>query len=45
MEYLGLPKTLSVAIGGAIGLTGVDTIRFLVMSCLGKRFGTGNEKV
>ncbi|HBT4861810.1 TPA: phage holin, lambda family, partial [Klebsiella pneumoniae] len=44
LEYLGLPKTLSVALGGATGLTGVDTIRSLVMSYLGKRFGTGNEK-
>ncbi len=44
LEYLGLPKTLSVALGGATGLTGVDTIRALVMNYLAKRLGPGNGK-
>ncbi|HBT4848230.1 TPA: phage holin, lambda family [Klebsiella pneumoniae] len=44
LEYLGLPKTLSVALGGATGLTGVDTIRALAMNYLAKRLGPGNGK-
>lgn len=44
LEYLGLPKTLSVAFGGGIGLTGVDTIRALAMNYLAKRLGPGNGK-
>lgn len=46
LEYLGLPKTLSVTFGGGIGLVGVDAIRALAMKYIGNRFGIGggNDK-
>jgi lambda family phage holin len=43
LEYLSLPKNLSIAIGGSIGFIGVKQISKLVINILNVRFG-GNPK-
>jgi len=40
MEYYGLSRDLSIAIGGSIGFIGVEQFRKLVLSILNSRFGT-----
>lgn len=42
LDYFGLPKTLTVALGGTIGFIGVDQIRAVALRFLGNRFGGGN---
>ena len=39
LEYVGWPKSLSVAIGGGVGLIGVDAIRGAAMRVIGNKFG------
>ena len=39
LEYYGLPRDLSIAIGGSIGFVGVEQFRKLVLSILNARFG------
>lgn len=41
LEYLTLPKNLSIAIGGGIGFIGVEQLRKLLISVLSIRFGGG----
>ncbi|WP_241610276.1 phage holin, lambda family [Rosenbergiella epipactidis] len=41
-EYLNLPKTLSVGIGGAVGFIGVDSIRAFAMRFIGNKLGDSN---
>lgn len=43
LEYVGWPKSLSVAIGGGVGLIGVDAIRGAAMSVIGNKFGGSKE--
>ncbi len=45
LEYFGWPKSLSVAIGGGVGLIGVDAIRSFAMRFIGERVGGDNSKV
>ncbi|MEI7252822.1 phage holin, lambda family [Pectobacterium versatile] len=42
LEYLNLPKSLTMAIGGSIGFIGVEQIRGVALRFLGNRFGGGN---
>ncbi|ARA35085.1 hypothetical protein AM440_04390 [Escherichia coli] len=37
------PKSLSVAIGGGVGLIGVDAIRGAAMRVIGNKFGAHKE--
>lgn len=39
LEYLSIPKSLSVSIGGGIGFIGVEQFRKLVISIINTRFG------
>ncbi len=39
LEYLSIPKNLSVSIGGGIGFIGVEQFRKLVISIINTRFG------
>ncbi|EFA3610675.1 phage holin, lambda family [Escherichia coli] len=43
LEYVGWPKSLSVAIGGGVGLIGVDAIRGAAMRVIGNKFGAHKE--
>lgn len=43
LEYVGWPKSLSVAIGGGVGLIGVDAIRGAAMRVIGNKFGGSKE--
>ena len=43
LEYVGWPKSLSVAIGGGVGLIGVDAIRGAAMRVIGNKFGCSKE--
>lgn len=43
LEYVGWPKSLSVAIGGGVGLIGVDAIRGAAMRVIGNKFGSSKE--
>ncbi len=43
LEYFGWPKSLSVAIGGGVGLIGVDAIRGFAMRLIGNRLGVGSD--
>jgi len=43
LEYLSIPKTLSIGIGGGIGFIGVEQFRKLLLNILAIRFG-GNPK-
>ncbi|MSL27295.1 phage holin, lambda family [Escherichia coli] len=43
LEYVGWPKSLSVAIGGGVGLIGVDAIRGAAMRVMGNKFGSSKE--
>lgn len=43
LEYFGWPKSLSVAIGGGVGLIGVDAIRGFAMRLIGNRLGVGGD--
>jgi len=43
-EYLNLPKTLSVGIGGAVGFIGVDSIRAFAMRFIGNKLGDSNDQ-
>ncbi|HIF2979521.1 TPA: phage holin, lambda family [Salmonella enterica] len=45
LEYFGWPKSLSVAIGGGVGLIGVDAIRGFAMKFISGRIGGDNNKV
>lgn len=45
LEFLGLPKSLSVSIGGSVGLIGVDAIRSFAMRFIDGRVGGDNNKV
>ena len=39
LEYLSIPKNLSVSIGGGIGFIGVEQFRKLVINIINVRFG------
>ncbi|HAP0139804.1 TPA: phage holin, lambda family, partial [Escherichia coli] len=43
LEYWGWPKSLSVAIGGGVGLIGVDAIRGFAMRLIGLRLGVNED--
>lgn len=43
LDYFGLPTTLSVAVGGAIGFIGVDQIRAAGIRILRSRTGGGTK--
>lgn len=43
LEYLSIPKNLSVGIGGGIGFIGVEQFRKLIINIINIRFG-GNPK-
>ena len=43
LECVGWPKSLSVAIGGGVGLIGVDAIRGAAMRVIGNKFGAHKE--
>lgn len=43
LEYVGWPKSLSVAIGGGVGLIGVDAIRGAAMRVIGNKFSGSKE--
>lgn len=43
LEYMELPKSLSVAIGGGVGFIGVDALRGFVMRFIGNRLGMGGN--
>ena len=43
LEYVGWPKSLSVAIGGGVGLIGVDAIRGAAIRVIGNKFGSSKE--
>ena len=43
-EYLNLPKTLSVGIGGAVGFIGADSIRAFAMRFIGNKAGVTDEQ-
>lgn len=45
LEFFGWPKSLSVAIGGGVGLIGVDAIRSFAMRFISGRVGGDNNKV
>lgn len=42
LEYLSIPKNLSVSIGGGIGFIGVEQFRKLVINIINVRFGGSN---
>lgn len=42
LEYLSIPKNLSVGIGGGIGFIGVEQFRKLIINIINIRFGGGN---
>lgn len=44
LEYWGWPKSLSVAIGGGVGLIGVDAIRGFAMRFIGGRVGGSDNE-
>ncbi|EAO5074847.1 phage holin, lambda family [Salmonella enterica] len=44
LEYFGWPKSLSVAIGGGVGLIGVDAIRGFAMKFISGRIGGDNNR-
>ncbi|HFZ2331079.1 TPA: phage holin, lambda family [Citrobacter freundii] len=44
LEFLGLPKSLSVGIGGSVGLIGVDAIRSFAMRFIGGRVGGSDNE-
>ncbi|HGM7057423.1 TPA: phage holin, lambda family [Serratia marcescens] len=43
LEYFDLPKSLSPAVGGAIGFIGVEQFRVFVLRFFGNRFGIGDN--
>ena len=43
IDYLHIPKMLTVAIGGLIGFIGVRKLRGYLSHYLDKRFGTGRD--
>ena len=42
LEYLSIPKNISVSIGGGIGFIGVEQFRKLVINIINVRFGGSN---
>lgn len=42
LDYFGLPKSLSIAIGGALGFVGVEQVRVLANRVFNARLGGGN---
>ncbi|CAY74598.1 Holin (Lysis protein 13) [Erwinia pyrifoliae DSM 12163] len=43
LEYLDLPKSISIAIGGGIGFIGVDAFRAFALRFIGNRFGVNDD--
>ncbi|QHM71297.1 phage holin, lambda family [Mixta intestinalis] len=42
LEYLELPRSLAVAIGGGIGFIGVEQFRKIILNIINVRLGGGN---